>query len=603
MTRKKKKTVIILIIVILILILGVSGVLLYLNTDMFKSNAILFGKYIGQNAQNMKEMYNIFEPDEYANKLKENKYINETEIKVNYTENMGTSSENTKNAINNLKLTIDGQTDRKNGYNYQNVNLLNNEDNIVQIEYTQRDNTYGIRFSDLFNQYILVDNSNLKELFEKMDYSEQEVNEVSDEIQVDEQIDSIKFSEEELETLSQKYLGIIGSGFSKNNFSKKSNQVIKINNKDINANVYILKMTKEQLNDTYIKILEELKQDEIILSKLDKVQEVEKLYTTLNSVEENSLREKFVEEIEDKIEEINSNNIGQDETRVEVYENNKATIRTSIITNEYRINYDWLQEENNKYAQISMEDTTTDKENKQSITIKKENENIKIEFEEKSEENTKTISFEENKKVNEEKQEKSIKIKYEDSNNKVELNAEQKNSIVEKFEKELTLNDENSVKLNQLEEQELKEIMNKITTATEEKINQLKETIKIDDLTKVLNAIGVVKEKDNIEGQGISETEKNRFNSQFELLKAENLEKKDVINMIDIIKNNLIGIEVTSNTTLKLKISRNEYNEEISQTLTKYIENMKNEKYDISIEYDEQTGLVKYVVLNIVDQD
>ena len=145
--------------------------------------------------------------------------------------------------------------------------------------------------------------------------------------------------------------------------------------------------------------------------------------------------------------------------------------------------------------------------------------------------------------------------------------------------------------------------MNKITTATEEKINQLKETIKIDDLTKVLNAIGVVKEKDNIEGQGISETEKNRFNSQFELLKAENLEKKDVINMIDIIKNNLIGIEVTSNTTLKLKISRNEYNEEISQTLTKYIENMKNEKYDISIEYDEQTGLVKYVVLNIVDQD
>lgn len=603
MTRKKKKAMIISIIVILILILGVSGVLLYLNTDMFKSNAILFGKYMGQNAQNMREMYNIFEPDEYANKLKENKYINETEIKVNYTENMGTSSENTKNAINNLKLTIDGQTDRKNGYNYQNLNLLNNEDKVVQIEYTQRDNTYGIRFSDLFNQYILVDNSNLKELFEKMDYSEQEVNEISDEIQVDEQIDSIKFSEEELETLSQKYLGIIGSGFSKNNFSKKSNQVIKINNKDINANVYILKMTKEQLNDTYIKILEELKQDEIILSKLDKVQEVEKLYTTLNSVEENSLREKFVEEIEDKIEEINSNNIGQDETRVEVYENNKATIRTSIITNEYRINYDWLQEENNKYAQISMEDTTTDKENKQSITIKKENENIKIEFEEKSEENTKTISFEENKKVNEEKQEKSIKIKYEDSNNKVELNAEQKNSIVEKFEKELTLNDENSVKLNQLEEQELKEIMNKITTATEEKINQLKETIKIDDLTKVLNAIGVVKEKDNIEGQGISETEKNRFNSQFELLKAENLEKKDVINMIDIIKNNLIGIEVTSNTTLKLKISRNEYNEEISQTLTKYIENMKNEKYDISIEYDEQTGLVKYVVLNIVDQD
>lgn len=598
MTRKKKKTVIILIIVILILILGVSGVLLYLNTDMFKSNAILFGKYIGQNAQNMKEMYNIFEPDEYANKLKENKYINETEIKVNYTENMGTSSENTKNAINNLKLTIDGQTDRKNGYNYQNVNLLNNEDNVVQIEYTQRDNTYGIRFSDLFNQYILIENSNLSELFEKMNY--QQLNDISN-IDIKEQIDAIKLSDEELETLSQKYIGFIGSNFSKNSFSKQSNKVIKINDKDVNTNVYILKMTKEQLNDMYIKLLEELKQDEIILSKLDNMQKLEDGFAISNSEEEVNLKDTFIEEIEDTIQKINQNNIGQDETRIEVYENNKITVRTSIVTNEYRVNFDCLPIEEEIYSEINMAETA-EEGNSQSISIKKENDNIKIELKEKTSEDSKNISFEETNKTNVSNQDKTIVLKYEDSNDRVELNIAQKNNIVEKFEEELILNGENSLKLNNLNKDEVQAILTRVNTGVNEKINQLKEKISVEELSKVLNAIGVVKEKENIEVNGITETERNRFNTQFELLKAENLNKEDVIKAIDALKNNLIGMEIASNTTLKLRLDRNNYDEKISETLKNYIENMRDAKYNITIEYDEESKLVKYVVLNIVEE-
>ena len=345
MPRKKKKAIIIVSIIILCIIISISFILLYLNTDMFKSNAMLFNKYMGQNAENIEEVYKAITADEYEEKLKENKYTNETEAKVNYTENVGTSSESTENYINQLRLKITGQTDLKNGYNYQNINLLNNNENAMQIEYIQKDNTYGIRFSDLFNQYIMVENTNLKELFKNLDYSEEELNNINDKIEIDNLNNVCEFSTEEKENLKTKYLSIIGSDFSKENFEKKSNETIKINDRDVKANIYILKMTKEQLNDIYIKVLEELKQDEIVLNKLDALQEMANLYKSVDSSVNTDFKEKFIEKVDDTIEEINSKNIGEDEIDIEVYESNKVTIRTSIITPEYSLNFDYLPEE------------------------------------------------------------------------------------------------------------------------------------------------------------------------------------------------------------------------------------------------------------------
>ena len=37
-------------------------------------------------------------------------------MKINYTENIGTSSENTQNSVNQLKLNVQSQTDESNQY-------------------------------------------------------------------------------------------------------------------------------------------------------------------------------------------------------------------------------------------------------------------------------------------------------------------------------------------------------------------------------------------------------------------------------------------------------------------------------------------------------
>lgn len=249
---------------------------------------------------------------------------------------------------------------------------------------------------------------------------------------------------------------------------------------------------------------------------------------------------------------------------------------------------------------ISFEDMTSDEAKKQTIDLIKDGENINIYYEKTIGENIELISFEKSQKTQGNDYNKNMVIKYENSDNKIEIIFKQENKIVDEFENKIDLNEENSMVINNLEEQQLKKISDKVKTRVKEKIDSiLEEDIKEEDILKILeNIMGV--EENNIMVNGITETEKNRFNAQFELLKADGVEKDGVIRTIDIIKNNLIGIKIESNSILKLELDKNNYNEDIAEKITKYIEKMKDNKYNISIEYDDETGLAKYVVLTIV---
>ena len=59
MTRKKRRVILVVIILLILVILAATFVILYLNTDMFKSNQTLFVKYLGKNADNVKALESI----------------------------------------------------------------------------------------------------------------------------------------------------------------------------------------------------------------------------------------------------------------------------------------------------------------------------------------------------------------------------------------------------------------------------------------------------------------------------------------------------------------------------------------------------------------
>lgn len=616
MPRKKRIALAIAIPSIIVIIIIITGILLYLNTDMFKSNKTLFFKYFGKNSENIKEIEEIFESTEYEKNLQNNKYTDDINIKVNYTNNLQTTSEDNSNTINNVKLLIKGEEDKNNKYSYkdfklekdkniatntenqsssENSNESNNkEQNIMEVEYIKNDNNYGIRFSDLFKQYLLVENNNLKDLFRKIGYSEQELENVPDSIEINDiTLSDIKFTEDEIKQLSEKYSEIINKKVSKEKFEKNSKQVITINEKNITTNAYILKLTNEELNNLYVDLLESLKQDEIILNKIESIQN--KINSiNINSSESKDLKESFAEEIDLQIEKINKTNIGNQETKIIVYENSGKTIRTAIQGKDYEINFDYINTQDEKNIELIVKKDEIETYN---IKLKKDKDGIKLDIYSNDETNPIKISLEQNKNESDKKCSNNINLKYENANSKLEVSAEQEINIVDNFENENTLNDQNSILLNGLEKEQLQAVLNQVSEEVQQKINSISEEVKINDIQEILETLGIINKQQNIEARGITETEKNRFNSKFEILKGEELDNENVLKVVEAVKDNIINAQVDTNEEIKIEISRNESNQDIEKSLEEYIKKEKDKKYDIKIEYDENTELVKYIIM------
>lgn len=616
MPRKKRIALAIAIPSIIVIIIIITGILLYLNTDMFKSNKTLFFKYLGKSSENIKEIEEIFESTEYEKNLQNNKYTDDINIKVNYTNNLQTTSEDNSNTINNVKLLIKGEEDKNNKYSYkdfklekdkniatntenqsssENSNESNNkEQNIMEVEYIKNDNNYGIRFSDLFKQYLLVENNNLKDLFRKIGYSEQELENLPDSIEINDiTLSDIKFTEDEIKQLSEKYSEIINKKVSKEKFEKKSKQVITINEKNITTNAYILKLTNEELNNLYVDLLESLKQDEIILNKIESIQN--KINSiNINSSESKDLKESFVEKIDLQIEKINKTNIGNQETKIIVYENSGKTIRTAIQGKDYEINFDYINTQDEKNIELIVKKDEIETYN---IKLKKDKDGIKLDIYSNDETNPIKISLEQNKNESDKKCSNNINLKYENANSKLEVSAEQEINIVDNFENENTLNAQNSILLNGLEKEQLQAVLNQVSEEVQQKINSISEEVKINDIQEILEALGIINKQQNIEAGGITETEKNRFNSKFEILKGEELDNENVLKVVEAVKDNIINAQVDTNEEIKIEISSNESNQDIEKSLEEYIKKEKDKKYDIKIEYDEDTELVKYIIM------
>ena len=597
MPRKKRVTVAILMVAIIMVLITTIFILLYLNTDLFRSNQTLFLKYLGKNAENLEEIQKSMAQTEFEKQLQTNPYEEITQVKVNYTENTGTTLENTTSNINQLKVNIEGKTDKQNGYDYKDIQLLRENETLFKTEYIQSNDLYGIRFSDLFQQFIMIRNSNLKDLFQKIGYTEEQLQEFPDSIRLEQDIvNSLSFREEEIKQLKDKYIAFIGQGIEKENYEKQKNQIITINKDKIITNVYTLKLTKEQLNDRYLKVLESLKQDELILDKIQSLQN-EMNVLQVFSPNHSSLKQEIWNQIDETIEKINHNNIGTEETKIAVYECQGKTVRTVIQGVDYEIIIDFLTKDEEQWVELSM----TKNEKVKKITFKKNLQELVVTIQEMENDFQTRITWEENKKQTEQNESKNIRVCYEKQNDKVEINGIQDRKLLQQMEEKVTLDKQNSIELNVLEQQQVQAILNRVKEEMNRKQEEHKEKIKIEEIQKVLEVMGMAKQNQKLDLTVVSETEKNRFNSKYELLQGEEMSSEDVIKVVKTIQNNLMDMEVVSNKVLKLEIDRNQKKEELLETLITFFEKDKNRKYNIKVEYNED-GFVQYVVLTIVDK-
>lgn len=600
MTKKKRRTITISIVLVIVLISLLVVGILYLKTDLFKSNQLLFAKYMGQNIGNIQGYFENLSINSINQNLADSKYVANGQIEIKHTKNLGTTIENTDSDINNLKITMEETTDRQDNYSYNNIKLYKSGENIANLEYLNEDNLYGVRFSDLFKQFTLVKNENLKNLFQNLGYTSEEIEKIPDSLELNYEnfINNVWFTDEELEMLKDKYIEEISNSFEKAKFSKQTNQILNINNTQYKANSYTLTLTKEELNNMYINILEKISQDEIILNKLEEINNYINVYKMFSKQETVDIKNIFKEKVDSIIEEIRKNNIGGDETKIKVYEYKGKAIETLIETPNYKIDIE-TPDENYLKATIEKNNKETilefnKKDSKIDISINNSDENGKID----------SFVFSNNNEIYDKTINSTISIKYETLDDRVEMNYKNEISKVDSFNNIITLDDTNNIVFNDLEKESLDNILNNIKQGIENEKTDLETKVSFDDVLNTFKVLGIAKEKTKIESNGITETERTRYNAQFELYKNQTLDIEKMKEFITAITNNIGGVEVTNNNQFKIKITTEQKDDNAIASLNQFLEESRNKvNYKIDIEYDEQTGLASYFVITLEEEE
>ena len=595
MTRKKRRTILVLIILVVILIIAGIFTLLYLRTDLLKSNKTLFVKYIGQTTSHLQGYINKVSESDYKSRLEQSKYTTDTNIEINYSDGELTEEEASQNPINNLQINITGNVDKISNYRYNDIKLNQNDEEVAELEYIKNGSTYGIRFADLFRQYLLVDDNNLADLLEKLGYNSEESGNISNSLELENSISNVlQITEEEIGTLEEKYFAQMFENIDGSNYQKQSNQVIEIDGNNYTTNAYTLTLTKEQMYDFYLEILNAMKEDTIILSKIENLDTVlNTYYVALGQNKDYTLVDKYTSFIDEKIQEISGNRIGQDARTITVYETDGITVRVEAGLGDYQITFDMLPE---VYARFYLKGPSIEED----ISLIIQNTIVTFTAQTNNNNETKNLQIVRNRTVNGDNCNDKYDITYTVGTNELKNNITNDINIVSEFDEQVSLNQENSIVLSDLEQEQLNNLLETVRTNLDTRATEIEQTINIDEIRSVLVDLDILKQIQTLESTGVTETERTRYNSQFEIYRGTDLEAERVQRLVDNMEEFFSSIEITDNNVFKIKLDSNSYDENVKTTLDNFLEESRNVTYNVDVEYNSETGLVEYFVITVL---
>ena len=268
---KKKNLLALLIIVIL---LGVGVAYAYFATDAFKSDKEIFLSHLLKD--NMFSNLQDEKLAEYIKKQEDTAYTNKGEISaiVNGDESLGLTEE-TIEMLNKSKIAFEGKTDNSKKMSEQTITADLSQGFNIPISYKRDADVFGIQSDFLDTKYIAVRNENLKALLEKFNIDSEDV---PDKIEISKE----QFTQKELKTLQKKYVSVLNENLEDELFSKE-----KVNSQT----VITLKMSEEKCVYLLNEILETVKDDEILLSKMSETyqenfkQQIDEIIEELKEIE------------------------------------------------------------------------------------------------------------------------------------------------------------------------------------------------------------------------------------------------------------------------------------------------------------------------------
>ena len=610
MIARKKQRLIIIISIVLI-VLSIIGVLiaLYLTTDMFKSKNSLFAKYFLQNVGNIEQIVKS-QPTQIEDAIQNQKLETNLKAKLTYTD----SENNNSNTVNQAEINISSQIDNQSNYDYKNMRLTYENENLAQVEYIKDNDLYGIKLEGI-KQFVSGQEENLDELELKTGISKSNLELLTyifDPIRLS---DYISFTPSELEVLSSTYLSIIQQKATNNKYSK-SNQNIKLNGTDYKTNAYSIKLTEEELNDLIITILEKIEKDQILLGKIDILQEQLQKYYLYNPKDEETLKDTIIQLIDDKIQYIKNHNIGQEETEITVYEYKGQTLRTSMKTPKETIN---LDVDKDKYIQISYIQNLDNSIIEDDFTITKEitetSQNLFVQYKQLTDDEEKqnlSFDFVQNMEGNEISN--IYKLQYDVDGNSAIIDINQYINIVEEFNNEVELTQENSINLNDLEQEQAQRVVEIMTNNTNEKIKNIINHVTLEDLNAMLKNLKILKDSEikftenEPAEETVTEVERNRFNSQLTFFIGKEVDKNTLVQLLEATKPSLQDAQITYEDadnpqkkrirSIIINVKRNTTNDEKANEISTAISQESGSKdYTVAMSFNETTRLINQITI------
>lgn len=606
MPRKKRRAILISVILVILLIIAIICTVLYATTDMFKSNDVLFEKYARQLLENLDDIFNEDHMAEMEGILNNNKLTSETTATVNYNENGDTS-----HPINNIQMNILGEEEKATDYNYKDITVTQNDETVVGAEYIEDGTIAGVRLNGI-RQYVStnIDNEDENEVYNLYELIHTDIPGL------------IGLNSDEWNILKEKYVGIIWGNIVNANFSKQTGMVLEINGAQYNTNVYSVTITKEQFNNIYIQVLQELEKDEIILSKIEAIDnKINEYHNFIQDGKTSNIKQEFIDKIDNTVKKIQNFNIGNDERTISVFESNGVAISLSIDTEENFVGIDVINGEGSNFINILGNEKIEEEEKENSFDLKIEktaaasDEAITIQYNTVEEGKEITNKCDISRKMENSNVNSNINFSRNVGQDVLEIAVENVTNIVNDFEeKEELIENENNIMIESLNDEQKENVRNNVKENIENQINTFLQVVPLENINQMLINLNLKEEElDDLSGEGnVTELEKNRFNSTFELFEGEHITKERVEELIDIAKENLGDVRITNYreqgeeripTEYRLVIERGVQNTELAESVIAYIEEKYAQEFSVRLEYDETTGLVNNIYITVMENN
>lgn len=584
MPRNTKKIVIGSIIIVVILII-IIGVLIYTLTDIFRPANVTFLKYASQNGDVLSSIFNVKEESEYLNKLESNKYESNAVINSNTSIS---DQKDLSDIINKFTININTKSDKPNSKEYGKMILNYDKGDILNLEYNKQNDIYGVKFSDVVTKYVSVQNSDLKELAEKLGLDSTNIPDKIENYSYQDIFSLINFTTEEKEKLAKEYGTTIINTIPQDKFVKQTNQMITVNGTTITANAYTLNTNKQQLKELTVKILEQLSNDEIILNKIDAID------TEIEKSEElkTKLRDQYTAKISEIIENLNNDenkeSDAQQNIKIIVYEKNRQLIRTEIDTDYIKTNIDVSKTDSKSTMNIEMNETTqTDYKSiifKLSKDTNGTTQNIVANLQLTENDKTYSGEIERIRKQEGNSLSTEVNIKAAQDNSNYQVAYKNDISIVDSLDIE-DLTDKNNIVLNNLSDENVQKIKNVITEKESTKFSEKMQPIlnRVYAETSINNVESML---DNSQSEvKVLDADKNSFNAKFEGYTGNKVKYTNMQTLLENLKNydSAVNIdELTGEITISIQkdttspVSLDEVNSKIDSSKT----------YTVNLEYD-----------------